>query len=361
VSDVAVAAVPAFFWSWIVPLALQGLILLAAAGIADRLLPKSVWPELRLAAGTILLLKLLLPPRVASPIPWTHPLAGWMGSIGTGSATADAPGSLRLWAIAAGWIWLAGVLAGLVFLLIAARRLRREWRQAEPAPAEVMDACMSAARKVGLARVPPVRLLPGISTPFVFGVMSPGILLPADIRPDEVEHALLHELSHVRRGDLVLAGLVGLVRTLYWFHPFVHAAAGRLTDLRELCCDRSVARRLGAATTQYRRTLLSFAARRHHEALAALPMTGGSSLLIRLRALEMIERDRPWLRRGLTLGAAVVTLACALPLAPVVERRAAAVAELVTRPPGCLQLRYLVMRRLAEEQRGQSPSLPENP
>ncbi len=359
--DLAAAAVPAFFWSWIVPLALQGLIVLSAAAIADRLLPRDVWPELRLAAGTVLQLKLLLPPRLASPIPWTHPLAAWTGTIGPSSAMADASEALRQWAIAAGWVWLAGVVLGLALIASAARRLRRQWRRAGPAPTEIVEACRAAAGRLELKRVPPVRLLADLETPFVFGAIAPKILLPAEIGAEEAEHALLHELAHVRRGDLLLAGLVGLVRALYWFHPFVHAAGARLTNLREICCDRSVARRLGAATAQYRRTLLSFAARRHREALAALPLTGGSSLLIRLRALETIERDRPWLRRGLTLAVASAALACALPLAPAAERRAAEVAELITRPPGCMQLRFLVLGRLAEEQRRQTTASPEEP
>lgn len=359
--ELATPAVPAFFWSWIVPLALQGLILVAAAAIADRLLPANVWPELRLAAGTVLLLKLLLPPRVASPIPWTHPLAAWTDGIGASPAVADVSEGMRRWAIAAGWVWLVGVLLGLALIAFAWRRLRQQWRRAEPPPAEILEACRTAACRLGLKRVPSVRVLPELEMPFVFGAIAPKILLPAEIRAEEAEHALLHELAHVRRGDLVLAGLVGLVRVLYWFHPFVHAAAGRLTDLREICCDRSVARRLGAATTQYRRTLLSFAARRHRGVLAALPLTGGSCLLARLRALENLERDRPWLRRSLTLTMATLALACALPLAPAAERRAAAVAELITRPPGCLQLRLLVLGRLAEEQRRQTPVSPEEP
>jgi beta-lactamase regulating signal transducer with metallopeptidase domain len=359
--DLATAAAPAFFWSWIVPLALQGLVLLAAAAIVDWLMPASVWPELRLAAGTVLLLKLLLPPRLVSPIPWTHPLAAWTGTLGSDSLQAEAPDALRRWALVAGWVWLAGVLLALALLAFAAQRLRRQWRRAEPAPAEVLEACRAAAARLGLRRVPPVRVLGELESPFVFCALAPRVLMPAEVRGEHAEHALLHELAHVRRQDLFLAWLVGLVRVLYWFHPFVHAAAGRLANLREICCDRSVARRLGAATTQYRRTLLSFAARRHRAALAALSLTGGSSLLLRLRALESIERDRPRLRRSLTLAAATLALACALPLAPAAERRAAEVTELITRPPGCMQLRFLVLGRLAEEQRRQPTATPEEP
>ena len=348
------SAVPAFFWSRIVPLAIQGVILLAAAAILDRLTSRRVWPELRVAVGTVLLIKLLLPPRLVSPIAWTHPLAAWTGAFDAFPAGADASDAMRRWAIVAGWTWLAGVLVSFALFAVAMRRLRRQWRRAQPAPAGIVESCRIAASTLGLAAVPPVRLLADIPSPYVFGVVTPRIVLPAEIRAEEVEHALLHELAHVRRRDPLLAALVGAIRCIYWFHPFVHAAASRLADLREICCDRSVARRLGAATTEYRRTLLSFAARRHRAALAALPMIGGSSLLARLWALETIERDRPMLRRSVTFAAACLALACALPLAPAAERRAVAVADLVTRPPGCLQLRFLVLGRLAEEQRRQA-------
>ena len=349
--------VPELFWRAIVPLALQGVILLAAAAIVDRLLPRRVWPELRLAVGTMLLLKLLLPPRLASPIAWTHPLAAWTRWLDASPASDAA----RRWAIVAGWIWLAGVLVALALIAVAALRLRARWKRALPATPAIADACRDAAARLGLARVPPVRMLPDVASPYVFGFVTPRVVLPAGIREDEVEHALLHELAHVRRWDPPFAALVSLVRAVYWFHPLVHAAGGRLADLRELCCDRTVARRLGEATTQYRSTLLRFAARRHDAALAALPMTGGASLLMRVRALEAIERDRPRLRRALTLAAASGALACALPLAPAAERRATAVADLITRPPGCLQLQYLVLQRLGEEERREHPPEQERP
>jgi len=341
------AAVAHFFWSFVAPVSIQAAVLLLAAGLADRLLPRAGWPELKLAAGSVLMLKLALPPSWASAA-LLPALPGFSFAF-AGSELAAA--SWRPWAIAAALIWLAGALLGLVLLAVRHARLLRIWRAAAPAGAELEALLAAAAARLGMRRPPPLRLAAGLGSPCVFGVVRPRILLPPGLSPQMAEHALLHELAHVRRGDLPLAALLGLLRAIYFFHPLVHLAARRLAGLRELCCDRYVARRLGEERAAYRRMLLAFAARQHGEALAALAFAGRSSLLERLRALERAERDRPLLRRGLTTLATLLALTCALPLAAPAEAAAAEVAELIDRPPGCLQLRFLVMERMAAERK----------
>jgi hypothetical protein len=175
--------------------------------------------------------------------------------------------------------------------------------------------------------------------------------LPAGLSPAEAEPALLHELAHVKRGDLLLGALTGLVGALYWFHPLVRLAVRRLADLRELCCDRTVARRIGAGLADYRQALLDYAARRHGGELAGLSFVGGSCLLARLTALERAERDRPRARRFAAVLVALTTFGCAAVVGPPAERRAQEMARIISRPPGCLQLRYLIMERMARERR----------
>jgi beta-lactamase regulating signal transducer with metallopeptidase domain len=293
------------------------------------------------------MLALALPPSWA---PAATAVAGFSLAPADGFAFA-VTASWRGWAIAIALVWLAGALLGLLLLAVRHYRLTRIWRAAAPA-GEALEALLAAAAaRLGMRRTPALRVASGLGSPCVFGLFRPRILLPPDLSPRMAEHALLHELAHVRRGDLPLSALLGLLRAVYFFHPLVHLAARRLAGLRELCCDRFVARRLGTERTAYRQTLLAFAARQHGEALGALPFAGRSSLLERLRALERAERDRPLLRRGLTALAALLALACAVPLAPSAEAAAAEVAELIDRPPGCLQLRFLVMERMAAEQR----------
>lgn len=351
------SAVASLFWSFVVPLAIQALVLLLAAGLLDRLLPRTVWPELRLAVGLVLFLKLLLPPALASPTSLLSRLSLPLPAALTPGWIAPVEDHWRTTAVAAAILWLAGVVLALGLRALGSRRLETLWKRAAPPSAALTAAFERAAARIGTARSVGLRSLPELDSPFVFGTFRTRILVPDRLEGRDAEHALLHELAHVRRGDLALAAFVDLVRALYWFHPLVHLAARRLADLRELCCDRVVARHLGAETPAYRSTLLGFAARRHRHKLATLAFTGRSSLLERLRALERAERDRPALRRGLTALAALLALGCAAPMAPRAEERAAAVAEMINRPPGCLQLRFLVLGRLAEEQRrAQTPA-----
>lgn len=342
-------ALALFFWSQVVPLAIEAALLLLAAGLVDRLLPVAVWPELRLAAGSVLLLKLVLPPGWAgSPLSYVSWGLSW--PLPPPEAVADP--AWRNVAIGVAVAWLAGVIAGLGLLLWRHRRLERIWREAQPAGEELERVLLAAAARLGLSGAPPpLRLASGLASPCVFGLFRPRILAPPDLEPRQAEHALLHELAHVRRGDLFFAACVGLLRVVYFFHPLVHLAGRRLEGLRELCCDRVVARRLGEERVAYRQTLLAIAARRHRGALEALAFAGRSSLLERLRALERAEKDRPLLRRLLTSLAMALALACAVPLAPPVAAGAAQVAQMIDKPPGCLQLRFLVMEQLAREQR----------
>ena len=50
----------------------------------------------------------------------------------------------------------------------------------------------------------------------------------------------MHELSHIKRHDVVFQLIARLACALYWFHPLVWYALHRLRVERELACDDSV-------------------------------------------------------------------------------------------------------------------------
>ena len=125
-------------------------------------------------------------------------------------------------------------------------------------------------------------------------------------------------------------------------------------------------RALDGDATGYRRTLARCALRR----AAAHPSTGGlalfrrrSPLFARLAQLEHAGSERPRLRRAVTAVVAAAMFACALPMVPTADRAVERIAETLDRPPGCLPLRYLVLKRLAEERSrladSETPSLEE--
>jgi beta-lactamase regulating signal transducer with metallopeptidase domain len=140
--------------------------------------------------------------------------------------------------------WLL-VVAFQVFLVFRQRsamvRLLRQTRHVDD---QVFTAQLAElADRLALRRVPEVRLTELHGSPFVCGLMSPVLVLPeglADaLEPGELRQVLLHELAHVKRGDLFWDWFPAIARMLFFFHPVAHWAAGRILLERELACDQT--------------------------------------------------------------------------------------------------------------------------
>ena len=85
--------------------------------------------------------------------------------------------------------------------------------------------------------------------------MSPGIaffgepvlLIPLSLCNDEsrLRFALLHELTHKKRGDHYMTLLLNILRAVYWFDPVVHFAFSELRSDMESACDSDVLAYIG--------------------------------------------------------------------------------------------------------------------
>ena len=155
--------------------------------------------------------------------------------------------------------------------------------------------------------------------PVTCGVLRPAIVLPAESETwteERREAVLLHELAHVRRGDLATHLIAWVACSLYWFHPLVWVAARRLRHESERACDDLV---LGAGTraSEYAGHLLDIVrnAGRGRAPAAAVPMAQKSSFEGRLLAILEPSVDRQALSaRGKAAVAAALALVV-LPLA----------------------------------------------
>jgi bla regulator protein BlaR1 len=206
--------------------------------------------------------------------------------------------------------------------------------------------------------VPALIGAPLVGTPFTAGLIRPRIYLPPEVTAslgrEELRHVLLHELMHVKRRDVWRALAVGLVTALYWFHPLAWIAASRLEALREQCCDRAVARRLGEGAHRYRKTLITLGARALGLEARPSPGTPGffgrqAGLLARLRVLEHEASHRTRLRQTLTALSSALLLCVLVPVTPASSEALHRIGEALERPPGCYLLRMEVLRRIAEE------------
>ena len=157
-------------------------------------------------------------------------------------AAAAKPLNWRAWLMSAWLIGTAGVsLFVLTSFALTMWRIRRKLR---PVETELHARIAHAAKAVGLRRTPRVLKSSAVATPTVCGSWRPTLLLnerfPQDLSAEEADMVLRHELTHIRRGDLVLNGLLCALLALHWFNPLLWLAFFRVRADREAACDAQV-------------------------------------------------------------------------------------------------------------------------
>lgn len=155
-------------------------------------------------------------------------------------------------------IWAAIVLAQLVLIMLRRRALSQLLRRILPASVADQSRLDALRDRLGI-RFPVSLGRANIGSPFVTGVFRPRIVLPLNRTnsPKELDHVLLHELSHIKRRDLVWAWVPEITRVILFFHPVVYWISQEAKLHREAACDQTVVLSAGGAS-EYARTLLAF-------------------------------------------------------------------------------------------------------
>ena len=103
-----------------------------------------------------------------------------------------------------------------------------------------------------------IYLLNKIETPFVFGILSPGIYMPSSLSEDEMNYIILHEQTHIKRFDHIIKLLSFFILCIHWFNPLIWAAFFLSAKDMEMSCDEAVIKKLGnGAKKEYSSLLLA--------------------------------------------------------------------------------------------------------
>ena len=114
---------------------------------------------------------------------------------------------------------------------------------------------------MGLKAPIAVRQLRREASPHVAGFFASVVMMPPSAGPWTAEArqaALVHELTHIKRGDRRTQAIAQLACAIYWFNPLVWYAAAGLSRERERACDDEVLR-FGAKPSAYATLLLDLA------------------------------------------------------------------------------------------------------
>ncbi|HGF1449853.1 TPA: M56 family metallopeptidase [Streptococcus suis] len=140
-------------------------------------------------------------------------------------------------------VWLAGflvVIGRAIFAYVKFRNLLKRW--GDPiADARILANFQAIKAEFGIQKSIRLFHYPQVSSPMLFGLRNPIILLPAiDYTDEELDLIFEHELTHYRHRDIYVNLLVLLVKAAHWFNPIVAFACKEVQEAAESYCDHSV-------------------------------------------------------------------------------------------------------------------------
>jgi len=238
---------------------------------------------------------------------------------------ADAPG-LAIWLAG---VWLAGAVWRGLFEAARSWRLERLLARSAGAPCGLADAMRTLLAEAGLPRAPAIRVFSGNGSPFSAGIIRPVVAVPAGwLAPERagaLRCALIHELTHVKRGDARAELAARAAGILLWFNPFWFAIQRRRRGAVETACDATALEVIGHGGARlYARTLLDAArASSGRSFTVSLGVADKRIMEMRLKAI-LNSPPKQAARRGAGLLSAVALLAVALPAAAAQAMHAAA-------------------------------------
>lgn len=144
-------------------------------------------------------------------------------------------------------VWLLGAIGFLGWLIFVKLRYYESLQHLMAGgPREVYELYDRYCKELGVKPLPlwivNKSMSPGIA---FFG--EPVLLVPLSLCNDEsrLRFALLHELTHKKRGDHYMTLLLNILRAVYWFDPVVHFAFSELRSDMESACDSDVLAYIG--------------------------------------------------------------------------------------------------------------------
>lgn len=85
-----------------------------------------------------------------------------------------------------------------------------------------------------------------VTSPAVYGIIRPKIILPSSYQDKDIDFVILHEQTHILRLDNLWRIIAFLVAAVHWFNPFCWLFLKAYLSDMELSCDERVLIKIGA-------------------------------------------------------------------------------------------------------------------
>ena len=189
--------------------------------------------------------------------------------------------------------YLLCVLGLLACRVRSYRTLVTYCRSLPEADGRTVEIVFNICRRLGVRRIPFVKISDE-SPPFVIRCISPLLIIPRPllVRPDELETVIVHEIAHLRRGDIFVRYIEWIAGILFFYWPVVAWVNRRLDTAREFACDEWALRQGKLTAPEYARCLLRTMLSMRRARFAYAPCSMATNPKIIERRIDMILQSK---------------------------------------------------------------------
>lgn len=175
----------------------------------------------------------------------TTPPTSMVGNTPTVDQTTNASsptGGIEVNYTTLGIVWISGVSVILLYLVLVNGLLfLRLKKQPTYDTREIIEILEESKKRLQVHSKVSVIYDNGLKSPALFGWRRPKIIISPQIidklSPEDLKYVFLHELSHLKRHDLLVNTLVTITQVIYWFNPLIGYALQQMKCDCEIACD----------------------------------------------------------------------------------------------------------------------------
>ena len=209
------------------------------------------------------------------------------------------------------WLWFAGMVLTGIWLLTGNCRQKRKLKALPDSRDAVLLAELEAVKVlVGVDNKVRIRIKEGAETTFLTRMRGQYVIaLESGFDAAERRQVLLHELTHLKHGDLGGNQSAALILAICWWNPVIWLAFRRFRRDMEIYCDYDAAR-LSGDKKVYATTLVKAAAGTERFVLGTTSFIGGEKeVSVRVKALAAFKKPKIWIAAAAVL-ALVIGCVC---------------------------------------------------
>lgn len=154
-----------------------------------------------------------------------------------------------------------------------------------------------------------------ICSPLIVGVIKPTLMLPeTEMTSEQLHNVLSHEVTHLKRNDILYKWFVTVVKCIHWFNPVIYLIGRQINIECEISCDLAVVRNMNKEEEkEYVNTILSLLSAKSLKVNSLTTGMTGSKKTLK-RRFTMIKNRKKFNRKAVAISAvtAVVVLAGAV-------------------------------------------------